>query len=111
MSFELLVSDELGGYIAELRKADGLSDIERASIRRVGKDYDRNRAIPADLIEEQSVAQSQAQTAWVAARRASDFAAFRPHLEKMVGYARKFAEYYGYEDHPYDALLEDYEPA
>jgi carboxypeptidase Taq len=110
MHFELLVSDELGGYLAELRKADGLSDIERASVRHIGKEYDRNRAIPADLIEEHSIARSQAQTAWVGARRASDFAAFRPYLKKMVDYARRFAEYYGYEDHPYDALLEDYEP-
>jgi len=110
MLFEFLVSAELGAYLAELRNADGLSELERASVRRVGKDHDRNRAIPAELIEEQSIAQSQAQTAWVAARQASDFAAFQPHLEKMVGYARKFAEYYGYEEHPYDALLEDYEP-
>ncbi|MDD5647071.1 MAG: carboxypeptidase M32 [Candidatus Bipolaricaulis sp.] len=110
MLFELLVSDELGRYLAELRKADGLSELERASIRRVGKNHDRNRAIPPELIEEQSIAQSQAQTAWIAARQANDFAAFRPHLQKMVGYARRFAEYYGYEEHPYDALLEDFEP-
>ncbi len=108
--FELLVSDELAGYLAELRKADGLSEVERASVRRVGKRHDRNRAIPPALVEERSIAQSQAQAAWIAARKASDFNAFRPHLEKMVGFARKFAEYYGYEEHPYDALIEDFEP-
>lgn len=110
MLFEFLVSEELDRCLAELRKAGGLTELERASVRRVGKDHDRNRAIPPELVEEQSIAQSQAQAAWVAARQASDFAAFRPHLEKMVGYARRFAEYYGYEEHPYDALLEDYEP-
>ncbi|MGD9675641.1 MAG: carboxypeptidase M32, partial [Candidatus Bipolaricaulia bacterium] len=110
MLFELLVSDELGAYLAELRKADGLSELERASVRRVGKNHDRSRAIPPELIEEQSIAQSQAQTAWIAARQADDFAAFLPYLEKMVGYARRFAEYYGYDEHPYDALLEDFEP-
>ncbi|MGD9675214.1 MAG: carboxypeptidase M32, partial [Candidatus Bipolaricaulia bacterium] len=77
---------------------------------RVGKRHDRNRAIPPELVEERSIAQSQAQAAWVAARKASDFKAFQPHLEKMVGYARKFAELYGYEEHPYDALIEDFEP-
>jgi carboxypeptidase Taq len=108
--FELLVSDELGKYLAGLRKADGLSAMEQASVRRVGKRHDRNRAIPPHLVEERTIAQSQAQAAWVAARKASDFSAFRPHLEKMVGYARTFAEYYGYEEHPYDALIEDFEP-
>jgi len=108
--FELLVSDELARYLAELRETEGLSAVEQASVRRVGKRHDRNRAIPPALVEERSIAQSQAQAAWVAARKASDFKAFQPHLEKMVGYARKFAEYYGYEEHPYDALIEDFEP-
>ena len=108
--FELLVSDELARCLAELREADGLSEVERASVRHVGKEHSRNRAIPPALVEEKSAAEAQAQAAWAAARKASDFAAFLPHLEKMVGYARQFAEYYGYDEHPYDALLEDFEP-
>ena len=28
----------------------------------------------------------------------------------MVEYARRFADYYGYEEHPYNGLLEEYEP-
>jgi len=107
---ELLISDDLGKYLAELRQADKLTEAERASVYRVGKRHDRNRAIPPELVEERSIAQSQAQAAWVAARKASDFKAFQPHLEKMVGYARKFAELYGYEEHPYDALIEEFEP-
>jgi carboxypeptidase Taq len=35
---------------------------------------------------------------------------FEPWLKKMVDYARRFADYYGYEGHPYNGLLEDYEP-
>jgi hypothetical protein len=58
--FELLVSDELGKYLAGLRKADGLSAMEQASVRRVGKRHDRNRAIPPQLVEERSIAESQA---------------------------------------------------
>ncbi len=108
--FEILVSDELGRCLAELRSAAGLSEAEEASVRRVGKRHDRGRAIPPALVEEKSAAESQARAAWQTAREASDFVAFRPHLEKMVGYARTFAELYGYEEHPYDALIEDYEP-
>ena len=110
MRFELSVSDELGAWIEELEKREGLSDLERGSLRRVGKDYRRQKAIPPAFIEEFSIARSEAQAAWAAAREASRFADFAPHLEKMVGYARKLAEFYGYEDHPYDALLEGFEP-
>lgn len=110
MAFELSVSDELGAYITELEKRDGLSTEEAGSVRRVGKNYRRQQAVPPNFVEEVTVARSQAQAAWAKAREASSFADFKPHLEKMVGYARRFAEYYGYEDHPYDALLEGFEP-
>ncbi len=110
MQFERLISPELGRYLEALRTDDSLSPVEKASVYRVGKQYDRNKAIPPALVEEFTMAQSEAQSAWVEARSASDFALFRPHLEKMVSYSRTFADYYGYEKHPYDALIEDYEP-
>jgi len=110
MAFELFVSDEMGEYIDRLEKEDGLSLEERASVHRVGKDYRRHKAIPPALVEEMAIARSQAQSAWVQARERSDFSVFRPHLEKMVDYARRLTEYYGYEKEPYDALLEEFEP-
>ncbi len=42
--------------------------------------------------------------------RRNDFAAFRPHLERSFELARREADYLGYREHPYDALLDDYEP-
>jgi len=110
MRFELAVSDELGAYIDELETRDDLSEVERGSVRHVAKEYRRQKAVPPEFVEAFTVARSEAQAAWAGAREASSFADFAPHLEKMVGFARKLAEYYGYEDHPYDALLEGFEP-
>jgi carboxypeptidase Taq len=50
------------------------------------------------------------QQEWAAARQAADFARFRPWLERIVALVRRQADCLGYEDHPYDALLDDYEP-
>ena len=110
MAFELSISDELGRCLEGLERRDDLSWKEAASVRVVGKEYRRNKAIPPTLFEEFTIAQSESQAAWREARRVSDFALFRPHLEKMVDYTRQFAELYGYEKCPYDALLERYEP-
>jgi carboxypeptidase Taq len=110
MLFELSVSDELGELLKELEKRQDLSEAESGSVRRVGKTYRRRKAVPPEFVEEQTVARSQAQAAWAKARGDSDFAAFEPHLKKMVDFARRLADYYGYEEHPYDALLEDFEP-
>ncbi len=110
MAFELSTSDELGRCIEQLEGRDDLSEKETASVRVVGKEYRRNKSVPPALFEEFTIAQSKSQAAWAEAKRASDFETFRPHLEKMVDYVRRFAELYGYEESPYDALLDRYEP-
>lgn len=108
--FELSVAPELGEYLEALEGDRSLSIEEQASVRDLGKQYRRRKAIPSELIEEVAVARSQAQAAWAQAREKSDFSIFQPLLTKMVDYARRFADYFGYEEHPYDGLLEDYEP-
>jgi len=110
MAFELSISDKLGKYLDELKKRDDLSPQDKASVRVVGREYRRHKAIPPELFEQFSIARARSETAWEKAKAASDFESFRPHLEEMVDYARKFAEYLGYEENPYDALLEEYEP-
>jgi carboxypeptidase Taq len=108
--FELGIAPELGEALEALESDESLTPTERASVRDMAKSYRRQKAIPPTLIEEHAVARSQAQAAWVEARKRSDFSVFQPLLVKMVDYARRFADYYGYEEHPYDALLEEYEP-
>ncbi|MDQ3965387.1 MAG: carboxypeptidase M32, partial [Actinomycetota bacterium] len=51
-----------------------------------------------------------AEPAWVKAREESDWSLFAPHFEKIVRLQREAAEALGYDDHPYDALLDGYEP-
>ncbi len=108
--FELAIAPKLGTYLAALESDDSLTVEERASVREVGKRYRRRKTIPPELIEEYGVTRSQSQAAWEEARGQSNFSVFEPFLVKMVDYARRFADYYGYEEHPYDALIEEYEP-
>ena len=110
MIFELSTCDELGRYLEDLERKDELSLEDRASVRVVGKDYRRHKAIPPDFYEQFSIARSLSESVWEKAKASSNFKSFRPHLEKMIDYSRQLADYYGYEENPYDALLEEYEP-
>ena len=110
MHFERGVSDDLGRYLDELKADTSLTEAEAGSVRRIGKEYKREKAIPPSLIAEVAAARSESQQAWAQARQASDFSVFKPHLEKMVEYARRFADYYTFDEHPYDALLDGFEP-
>ena len=50
------------------------------------------------------------QQLWVEARKANDFGRFRPLLERTIELKRQEAAAIGYEEEPYDALLDEYEP-
>lgn len=86
-----------------------LSTADKAMIRNLKKNYDETKKIPEKRYKEFSIASSLSEAAWEEARAKDDFKIFQPHLEKMVEFKREFAEYYGYEENKYDALLGQYE--
>lgn len=111
--FKLMVSNEMGELLETLSKPEHLIELApyaKAKIREYKDYYQKSKSIPTDLFQEYSVLTAQANDAWEEARANNDFAHFLPSLEKIVAYKRKFAEIYGYEEHPYDALLDEFEP-
>jgi len=66
--------------------------------------------LPAEFVAERQRVAAVATHVWRDARAANDFAAFRPHLEQVFQLARREAEYIGYAGHPYDALVDRYDP-
>ena len=91
-------------------EAEGEDSDNAAIVRRNRREYEISRKLPNDFVAELTHASILSNEAWQHARRTDDFPLFQPHLEKMVDFARRSADYYGYEDHPYDALLNLYEP-
>lgn len=108
-----LTSEEVKKALQELNRPevkDSLSEIERANVREADRAFNRAYNVPEDLVEEISKASSVGQDAWKKARDKSDFEEFLPHLEKNVRLQKEKAEYINYEDEPYDALLDEYDP-
>ncbi len=105
-------SDKMGEMIAAaaevLKEADYDSN-EASLIRYLQHAYEKNRKLPADFIDRRTKISNQAQQVWEQARKDNDFPAFQPWLEKIIGLCQELADYYGYEDEKYDALLDSYE--
>jgi carboxypeptidase Taq len=80
------------------------------NIRQLKRQRDKKVKLPQSLVEELTRTAVLGQLAWQDARRQSNFSMFLPYLEKMIALKRQQAEALGYETHPYDALLDDYEP-
>ena len=71
----------------------------------------RNKAtkLPTEFVEEMAKHKSQSLISWQKARAEDDFSIFQDDLAKMVDLARQKADYLGYEELRYDALLDIYE--
>ncbi len=73
------------------------------------KDIRFMQKIPIEEYVEYDKLVVESQDVWHKAKLASDFEAFRPYLEKMFEYSRRFAGYAKPEADPYDYWLNEYE--
>lgn len=107
-------SREVGELIAACEQDASVMDdpMRAANVREMRRDYDMAVKLPGELVAELAKVGSQAQDVWKVARAKSDFALFRPWLEKMMNLTRRKAECYGTPagGELYDALLDEYEP-
>ncbi|MGK9254267.1 carboxypeptidase M32 [Paenibacillus humicus] len=111
--FKLSVSEEMGSLLRLLSAPEvqaDLDEITQAQLRERTAEYERFKKIPEDMYRDYVVLTSKANHAWEEARERSDFSLFQPYLEKIVDFNRKMAEIFGYDQHPYDALLHEFEP-
>jgi carboxypeptidase Taq len=98
--------DSLKPYVAGL---DPDSD-EARMVKVTGREYEKALRVPARHVVEFSQAVTLGQQAWMEARAKSDFSIFRPYLEKIVTLRQEYASFFPNFAHPYDALLDDFEP-
>ena len=113
LAHEKFIADAMGELLAstqtETASLDPDSDGPRL-VRKAQRDFLKARKVPAEFVGEFARVSALAQEAWTRARPANDFATFRPHLEKVFELRRQYAQFFAPFDHPYDPMLDDFEP-
>jgi carboxypeptidase Taq len=108
-----LTSDDTARLIEDAaREVEGAPfDSDEASMIRVAKrDYVAALKLPTEFVARLTQFKNLAHEIWAKARADNDFASFRPTLERIVELKIEEANLRGYSDHPYDGLLNSYEP-
>ncbi len=89
-----------------------LTDLQRANLREMKRDWRASNALPARLVEEKSLAVARCEHAWRSQRPANDWAGFAANLKPVVQIAREearcLADATGLS--LYDALMDRFEP-
>lgn len=89
---------------------NNLKPEQKAALREWKRDFVHATALPDAFVEAFSRISSEGMYIWQEAKQKNNFSLFLPHLEKIIDMSRKKADLIGYKDHPYDALLDEYEP-
>ena len=127
LAHERFTDDAVAAWLdAAERETAGLDedDYDRALVRVTRRDHARATRLPSALVAALAEAKGHALEAWKAARADDDYAAFAPHLQRILDLQREKAERLvpllaeeraaagtALSDEPlYDALLDEYEP-
>ena len=104
---------KIGELLGELEASERFKDPESpeaVNLREIRRGYDRRVKLPQSLVEELARVTSKAHLEWVEARKTDDFKKLQPTLALIFDLKRQEAECLGYQETPYDALIDEYEP-
>ncbi|MBN8702567.1 MAG: carboxypeptidase M32 [Bacteroidetes bacterium] len=110
VSHQLSTDNNLGSLLTALSKDATLTTKQKRNVELSLKDYNKSIKLPSDFVELMSKTVSESFVAWQKAKTTNDFSVFAPKLHELVELKKKQADLMGYENHPYDALIDTYEP-
>ena len=109
LAHEFFTAGTMGNLLEELGSRTDLDPLQLRNIELSKYDYEKSVKLPSGFVRKMSEQVTKSYHAWVIARRQNSFALFQPELEQLTALKKQEADYLGYENHPYNALLNDYE--
>lgn len=108
-SHSMMVDSSMGDALDAAEVEGAADEIAAGNLRLIRDAYDKATKKPADFVERFARHKSKSIISWTEAREKNDFSIFRDDLAEMIELNRELAGYLGYEENPYDALLDIYE--
>jgi len=106
---EKITDQKIGDMLDKLESETDHDEIQDANIRLIREQYNKATKKPSWFVEELARHNSKSLKSWQKARAEDDFSIFRDDLKKMIDFNRQLADFLGWEDNRYDALLDIYE--
>ena len=108
ISHELSTANELGEVLEKLSNDASLDAKQKKNISESLKDYKDRKKYSTAFVQQMSKSISECFQSWQKAKKENNFSLYAPHLEKLVKLKREECELLGYENHPYNAMLNQF---
>jgi len=110
ITHELGTDTKLGELLLKLKEDSSLDAKQKRNIELSFKDYTDRKKYTTEFVQKLTLTIAETFTSWQEAKTKNDFSIYAPKLEKLLGLKKEEAKILGYKNHPYDALLDQYEP-
>jgi carboxypeptidase Taq len=109
ISHELFTRDTFKNLLQELMSCGNLDETQQKNVALSWYDYTQQQKLSGEFVRQLSDATSKSFQAWVNAKNANNFSLFEKDLAGLLELKKQEADLLGYEVHPYNALLNQYE--
>ena len=110
---EILLSSKMRKLLEDSKNETHNLDndtFEKKTLSHLSEAIEYHDKIPEKIQVRKAELEPPAHNAWVEAREKKDFSIFKPFLEEQVDIAIEQAHCIGFNDHPYNALMQRFEP-
>ena len=109
IAHEWITAPSFGDLLTELNGRTDLQVDQQRNVTLTLEDYEKQKKFTPAFVRQLSETTSRSFNSWIKARQENSFAVFRDDLAQLVELKKQEADLAGYEQHPYNALLDQYE--
>ena len=109
IAHQQFTDEKFGNLLNELAAKDDLSSTEKKNVRLTLEDYNKSKKLPSHFVRLMSETVNKSFHAWIQARKENSFTVFLKPLDEVIRLKKQEAELLGYQHHPYNALMNDYD--
>jgi carboxypeptidase Taq len=109
ITHRLFSEEELGNLLKELSGRDDLSIEQKRNVTKTYEDYLKNKKYSSEFVRKLSEQVNKAFHSWIESRKQNSFPVYEKDLDTLIRLKKQEAEILGYQHHPYNALLDEFE--
>jgi len=109
ISHRMFSEEELGNILQELISKEDLSTEQKRNVERTYEDYLKNKKYTSAFVRKLSEQINKAFHSWIESRKQNSFLVYEQDLNALLQLKKQEADILGYEGHPYNALLDEFE--
>lgn len=109
IAHQQFTEEATGALLYELHAKADLSEKELKNVQLSLEDYNKNKKLSSEFVRQMSEAVNKSFHAWIGARKENSFAGFEQPLDTLIQLKKQEADMLGYRQHPYNALMNDYD--